>query len=141
MIYDEYFFKVEDQLEVVFKKLVQSVTFQKYLEQKALLKETREVQELQNMFIQAKIEYERIEPYGKYAPDFREKKRAVRQAKRSLDLHPVVSEFRISETGLQAVLDEITIQLARTISSDIKVDTGNPFFETKSSCGGSCHHG
>lgn len=47
----------------------------------------------------------------------------------------------MAETDLQELLDEIGLTIAQTISDEIKVDAGNPFFETggHSGCGGSCH--
>jgi hypothetical protein len=40
------------------------------------------------------------------------------------------------------MLDYITFDIAKSISDDIKIDAGNPFFEfAKRGCGGSCHVG
>ena len=79
--------------------------------------------------------------YGEYAPDYREKKRAVRKAKRQLDMDEHVAAFRYSETQLQSLLDQIVQVLAEEVSNEIKVDAGSPFFETKKhfGCGGNCH--
>ncbi|KAF1302760.1 YlbF family regulator [Enterococcus saccharolyticus] len=141
MIYDDQFFEIEDQIQEVLVCLQQSNTYQNYLENKKKLYADEEVQIVRADFLQKKEAFERIEAYGSYAPDHREKRRALRKAKRVLDVHPLVAEFRFSETELQGILDEMTIKIAHCISDDIKVDTGNPFFETKSSCGGKCHVG
>ncbi len=59
------------------------------------------------------------------------KKRALRKAKRQLDLNEHVAAFRYSETQLQSLLDQIVQALAEEVSNEIKVDAGSPFFETK----------
>ena len=97
------------------------------------------MQAIRQDFLRKKEAFEQIAAYGSYAPDHREKQRALRKAKRVLDVHPAVAEFRFSETELQGILDEMGIKIAHCISDEIKVDTGNPFFETRSSCGGKCH--
>ncbi|MGX7196119.1 YlbF family regulator [Enterococcus olivae] len=139
MIYDDQFFEIEDQVEKLLKTLEDSQTFKSYLLNKKNLSQDKEVQEIRSDFLQKKEAFDRVAAYGGYAPDHREKQRSLRKAKRVLDVHPVVAEFRISETELQGVLDELGIKIARSISEEIKVDTGNPFFESRSSCGGKCH--
>lgn len=67
------------------------------------------------------------------------KKRALRTAKRQLDLNEQVSEYRWSETQLQRLLDELTVAISTCFSPSVKVDAGSPFFQSKSSCGGNCH--
>lgn len=141
MIYNDQFFEIEDQMQIVLTRLLSSETYQNYLMNKKSLYENLAVQEVRKDFLDKKASFERIAEYGKYAPDYREKQRALRKAKRVLDVHPLVSEFRFSETELQGILDEMGIKIAHCISDEIKVDTGNPFFETKSSCGGKCHVG
>jgi cell fate (sporulation/competence/biofilm development) regulator YlbF (YheA/YmcA/DUF963 family) len=101
-----------------------------------------EVAKLKKDFKEVKEAFEKIEPYGKYAPDFKEKRRAVRKVKRELDTNELVSNFKFNETSLQNMLDYITFDIAKSISDDIKIDAGNPFFEfAKRGCGGSCHVG
>ncbi|WP_207940824.1 hypothetical protein DOK78_001635 [Enterococcus sp. DIV2402] len=139
MIYDDQFFEIEDQVQKLLTCLKRSQTFQTYIDNKKILYEDADVQGIRTDFLTKKESFDRVAAYGGYAPDHREKQRALRKSKRALDLHPLVAEFRFSETELQGILDEMGIKIAHCISDDIKVDTGNPFFETKSSCGGKCH--
>ena len=139
MIYNEQFFEIEDQVEKLLKNLKESQAFDSYKENKQRLYQDTEVQDLRKDFLNKKDAFERVAAYGGYAPDHREKQRALRKAKRVLDVHPLVSEFRFSETEFQGILDTISINIAHSISDEIKVDTGNPFFESRSSCGGKCH--
>lgn len=139
MIYNQQFYQIETQMEQLTTTLINSSFFQEYLSSKRKLTQSDEVRQLQASFLESKRSFEEIEQYGNYAPDFKQKRRELRQAKRALDLHDEVSEFRFQETQLQTILDEICVSLAVTISSDIKVDAGSPFFTGHSGCGGSCH--
>lgn len=139
MIYNDQLFAIEDQIYVMIEKILMSDTFLDYCKNKEVLYRDKKVNELIADFNKEKTAFEKIAPYGEYAPAFKEQQRAVRISKRKMDLHPLVAEFRFSETCLQSLLDQICITLAEGISADIKVDTGNPFFERKTGCGGHCH--
>lgn len=141
MIVTENFFELEDQTEELIAAILSSESLKSYKSNRIKMYESNEVREKQKNFFDAKESFEKIEAYGIHAPDFRTKQRAVRKAKRELDFCEEVAEFRFSETSLQTILDSISVEIAQTISSDIKVDAGNPFFEKAkgSGCGGSCH--
>lgn len=137
----EKLFEIEDQTEQLIQAILASESFESYKTNRQLMYTSKEVQEKQKAFLDAKDSFERIEAYGNHAPDFRTKQRAVRQAKRALDVSEEVAEFRFSETEIQTILDLVGMSVAKTISEDIKVDAGNPFFEKgkHSGCGGNCH--
>ena len=143
MIVTEKFFELEDQTEKLIEAVLASDSLKSYKLNRKTMYESTDVRAKQKKFFEAKESFERIEAYGTHAPDFRTKQRAVRQAKRALDLCDEVAEYRFSETTLQTILDSIGIEIAQTISSGIKVEAGNPFFEKRngSSCGGNCHAG
>ncbi|HIY57876.1 MAG TPA: YlbF family regulator [Candidatus Tetragenococcus pullicola] len=141
MIYNDQFFEIEDQVNELIDSLKESTSFYEYCHFRTILEKDDEGQLLKKEFNEKKADFEKIEPYGKYAPDFTEKRRSLRKAKRALDLAPSVANFRLSETQFQSVLDTIVLEVAESITSEIKVETGNPFFETKSGCGGNCHVG
>ena len=137
MIVTEHLFAIEDQTECLISALLESDAVQNYKETKKAMYASAEVAQLQKAFLEAKSAFERVEAYGIHAPDFREKQRALRKAKRALDLNEIVAE-----TNVQTLLDTIGLKIAQLISEDIKVDAGNPFFERgkkHSGCGGSCH--
>ena len=124
----------EDQTECLISALLESDAVQNYKETKKAMYASAEVAQLQKAFLEAKSAFERVEAYGIHAPDFREKQRALRKAKRALDLNEIVANYRFADT--------IGLKIAQLISEDIKVDAGNPFFERgkkHSGCGGSCH--
>ena len=139
MIYDDHFFAIEDQIDKLVDTLIESKTFHEYQQAKRQMHENPVVQECANEFIQAKMSFEQIERFGKFAPDYKEKQRALRKAKRALDIQEEVALFRLSENDVQAILDETCLTIAHQISKEIKVDAGSPFFTTSSGCGGTCH--
>lgn len=142
MIYTEEVLQLEEEISQLAKAIVESSLTQTYTN--ALVKMNRDMAVLakKQAFLAAKNAYEQIADYGTYAPDHLEKKQALYQAKRQFDLDETVAEFRFQETALQTLLDQIGTKIAQTISEDIKVDAGNPFFEmANKGCGGGCHHG
>lgn len=139
MIYDEQLFSVDKQAEDLLEVVKKSATFQNYLQKKREMYQDPQVENLRRDFLNKKESFEFIDRLGDYAPDRRQKQRELRNSKRTLDLHPKVAAFRYAETRLQTLLDEIALAIARTVSDQVKVDTGSPFFETKSTCREDCH--
>lgn len=141
MIVTEHLFAIEDQTECLISALLESDAVQNYKETKSYVCFGGSCS-VTKAFLEAKSAFERVEAYGIHAPDFREKQRALRKAKRALDLNEIVANYRFAETNVQTLLDTIGLKIAQLISEDIKVDAGNPFFERgkkHSGCGGSCH--
>ncbi|OQO71282.1 transcriptional regulator [Enterococcus villorum] len=141
MIINDKLFALEDQCKYLSKCIKESGTMKEYLKAKTQMEQSTEVKALLADFSKKKEQYEKVAPYQDYAPEFRERKLVVRQAKRKLDLNEQVAKFRLAENQLQQILDEIGQQLAETVSLTIKIDAGNPFFENRkhSGCGGNCH--
>ncbi|MFV0561219.1 MAG: YlbF family regulator [Enterococcus sp.] len=140
MIINEELFELEDQCERVITAILSSESFSDYKKAKNTLESSETVKNLKNEFQQQKDRFDRIASYGEYAPSYKEEKRALWRKKRKLDMNDTVAKFRLEETNLQGILDSIGQTIAETISEEIKVDAGNPFFETKhSGCGGHCH--
>ncbi|MFY4773748.1 YlbF family regulator [Metabacillus sp. RGM 3146] len=92
-------------------------------------------------FTKVKEKYEDVQRFGRYHPDYKTISSEMRQVKRNLDMNDSVAAFRRAETNLQTLLDEISVELGRAVSEHIKVPTGNPFFDSGSSCGGGCGSG
>ncbi len=105
------------------------------------LQNDREAQKLINDFQIMKEKYEEVQRFGKYHPDFRTVSKETRELKRNLDLNATIADFKKSEDHLQKVLDEISVLLGGAVSNNIKVPTGNPYFDSMSSCGGGCGSG
>jgi len=139
MIYNNEFFEIVDQIERVTQTIKSSETFKAYATNRQNMYQDETVQALIDSFATEKRAFEHIEAYGEFAPGFKECRRSMRQAKRRLDMNDCVSDYRLAETNLQRLLDEITVSITTSISPSIKVDAGSPFFHSKSSCGGNCH--
>ncbi|WP_230499764.1 YlbF family regulator [Sutcliffiella rhizosphaerae] len=98
-------------------------------------------QELIRSFEKMKEKYEEVQRFGKYHPDYRKVTLETRELKRKLDLHDTIHAFKEAEDTIQKVLDEISVLIGKSVSENVKVPTGNPFFDSLSSCGGGCGTG
>ncbi len=105
------------------------------------LQNDKEAQKLIAEFQILKEKYEEVQRFGKYHPDFRTVSKETRELKRKLDLHETIADFKKAEDNIQKVLDEISVLLGGAVSTHIKVPTGNPYFDSISSCGGGCGSG
>lgn len=106
------------------------------------MKTNKESQRKIRDFINLKEQYEEVQRFGKYHPNFKPVKSKIREVKREMDLDPHVAAFKLAENDLQALLDEISTIIGHSVSKYIKVPTGNPYFDTLSSCGsGGCGTG
>ena len=142
MIYTEEVFELEDEIDKLCDTLIQSELVKGFWEAKYQLKNNNETRIKEKEFVFAKESFEKIEAYGSYAPDYKEKRRALREKKRQLDLDETVASFKVKERELQDVLDTTVFDLAKSISPNIKIEAGNPFFEfAQKGCSGNCHVG
>ena len=140
LIINDAFFQLEDQNQLLIQEILASQSYKNYLLKRTEMNTSPEVAKLKKAFQKEKDKFEQIAIYGEYAPDYRQLQRSVRLSKRALDLNEKVAAFRLAETDLQQLLDEVGQRIAQTISAEIKVDAGNPFFETGNhSCKGNCH--
>lgn len=103
------------------------------------VKTNQETQRKINAFVKLKEQYEEVQRFGKYHPDYKLVMGQIREVKREMDLDENVTAFKRAENDLQALLDEVSVIIGHSVSEHIKVPTGNPFFE--SSCGGGCGTG
>lgn len=135
--------KVEllEYAEGIGKLILQSDVVEQYRICLYKLKNNEAAQRKISRFVSLKEQYEEAQRFGEYYPNYKQVMKQVRQCKREMDLDPFVAEFRVAENDLQSLLDEISVLLGGAVSKQIKVPTGNPFFETGSSCGGGCGSG
>lgn len=94
-----------------------------------------------NRFNKMKEQYEDVQRFGKYHPDYHTIMKEIRQQKRALDLDERIANLKVAENELQDLLDEISLLIGKTISEAVKVPVSNPFFDTSSSCGSGCGTG
>lgn len=105
------------------------------------IKRNKETQRRIKAFANAKELYEEVQRFGRYHPDYQRVMKSIRELKREMDMDEHVAEFKKAENDLQALLDEISVIVGRSVSEKIKVPTGDPFFDSSSSCGGGCGSG
>lgn len=130
-LWSDVLFKANELTEM----LLQSEAFLQYRELQQQLREDKEAQRLIKQFNEWKERYEEVERFGVYHPDYKMVSTEVRQAKRTLDLHEVVANFKKAELELEEWLNEVSRLIASAVSASIKVPTGNPFFD-QSGCSG-----
>ncbi|MCR6615377.1 YlbF family regulator [Bacillus sp. 4A_MP3] len=133
--------KLQSEAEQLAGMILQSETAENYRDCYKRLREDEEAGRIIRSFMSVKEQYEDVQRFGKYHPDYREISRKMREMKRELDLNDKVAEFKKAETELQLLLDEISIELGTAVSEHVKVPTGNPYFDGLSSCGGGCGSG
>ena len=142
MIYTEDTLLVEEKTRALVEAIVASQTLNKVVAQRVVIDSSLSINEKVRQFMEAKTSFEKVEAYGKYAPNYTEKRRIMRKMKRALDTDDAIMSYRLCESDLQETLDLVSYQLAQIVSPDIKIDAGNPFFEfAQRGCGGSCHVG
>ena len=129
-----------DQSDELSACIMESEIYQAYREAKYKLETDLEVKILRKKFDQIKSHYDDCLRFGRYHPDYNRVMKETRQQKREYEMHPVVSNFKTKETELQNLLDEVVSIVSYSISNNVKVDTGKPFF-TSESHGGGCSTG
>lgn len=130
-----------DEADQLARLVLQSKPAEEYRLSYHILKNDPIAQGLISQFTKTKDLYEDVQRFGKYHPDYRRITKDMREIKRELDLNESVYSFKKAENELQALLDEISMQIGQAVSEHVKVPSGNPFFDTGSSCGGGCGSG
>ncbi|WP_070120221.1 YlbF family regulator [Bacillus marinisedimentorum] len=133
--------QIIDQAEELSAMMFDSDMMENYRRSKEKMESDPEALELIAAFSKLKEQYEEVQRFGKYHPDFKKVTTEVMELKRKLDLHDTIAEFKKAEEELQEVLDEISQLLGKAVSDQIKVPSGNPFFDSLSGCGGGCGSG
>ncbi|WP_100404588.1 YlbF family regulator [Bacillus solitudinis] len=129
-----------DEASELGQAILSSDVYLEYKASKRKLQADDEAQRLIRSFNHMKDQYEEVQRFGKYHPDYDKVSKNIRQVKRELDLLPLVSTFKKAERELEMLLNEISETIARSVSETIKVPSGNPFFDSMS-CSGGCGSG
>ncbi|MBM7701746.1 YlbF family regulator [Metabacillus iocasae] len=130
-----------DEAEQLSAFITQSEVAKHYRQSYYRLKQDQKAQALIQEFVKMKEQYEDVQRFGKYHPDYSTITKKIRVLKREVDLHENIAAFKQAEKEVQKLLDEISVILGQAVSEYIKVPTGNPFFDTMSSCSGGCGSG
>lgn len=92
-------------------------------------------------FQRLKDQYEDVQRFGKYHPDYHTIMKDIRTAKRTLDLNEQIAALKLAENDYQDLLDEVSLLIGRSVSEAVKVPVSNPFFAAASACGTGCGTG
>lgn len=92
-------------------------------------------------FARLKEQYEEVQRFGKYHPEYSRVMKQIRVDKRRLDLNEQVAALRLAENEFQDLMDQVSFIIGRSVSEAVKIPSTNPFFSSDSSCGGSCGTG
>lgn len=138
--------EIMEKAETLGKIIIQSEIGENYFNSLYKLKNDKLAQQKVKTFVALKDLYEEVQRFGKYHPEYKRVNLEIREAKRDMDIHSTIADFKKAETDLQMILDEISLKIGRSVSEQIKVPTGNLFFDSgSSSCssggcgtGGSC---
>lgn len=133
--------EILDKIDIINEKIISSEPYQNFIRQSVTLEHDEVAQALIYKFNNLKIEFEEVSRFGKYHPDFSTKRRALNQAKKSLDMQDSVLEYRRAEYKLQEMLDEVLYEAGICISQHVNIVSDNPFFNASSggcAAGGSC---
>ena len=131
-----------DDVEALSDMIVDSVIYHDYIEAKELLYQDDEAHLLYSAFLKSKDKYDDVMRFGRYHPDYKTIMMETRQRKRAYEMLPVVMDYKSKEVELQNLIDEVISKIALAVSDNVKIETGNPFFQTShSGCatGGSCN--
>ncbi|MFP7494202.1 YlbF family regulator [Terribacillus saccharophilus] len=71
-------------------------------------------------FTAIKEQYEEVQRFGRYHPDYSFIMKEIRSKKREMDMDANVAAFKIAERNLQKLLDDISATLAATVSKNVK---------------------
>jgi cell fate (sporulation/competence/biofilm development) regulator YlbF (YheA/YmcA/DUF963 family) len=116
--------------------ILQSEEVKLYHRSRMELEKDSEAQSLIRSFVKKKEEFEEVERFGKYHPDHDRVKKEMRELKRTMDTNDNVVQYKKAERELESILNEVSKIVAFAVSEDIKIPTGNPFWD-QGGCGGS----
>lgn len=133
--------EVLDLADELAEMINQSEAMSEYHSAKKALMTTPATQEKISAFSAMKERFDEVQRFGRYHPEYKEINRETRRLKRTLDMDDVIMDFRQAEMAVQSLLDQVGILIGESVSEQVKVPVGNPFFEGKRRHGGGCSTG
>ncbi|MBD7942824.1 MULTISPECIES: YlbF family regulator [Psychrobacillus] len=142
MIMTDEWVDIMDHSDLLCTMVLSSEQFYHYLDaHRAVYTKPELVREI-NYFTRLKDQYEEVQRFGKYHPDYSRVMKDIRVTKRNLDMVDEVAALRVAENELQDLLDEVSLIVGKSVSEGVKVPVSNPFFaSSSSSCGSGCGSG
>lgn len=134
------YIEVLDKADQVTNMIIQSENMHEYKLAYDILHNDEEAQRLIKAFLNRKEQYEDVQRFGHYHPDYHDIMKNVRSAKRQMDMHQSVAAFKIAERNLQRFLDDISDYIAKSVSNNIMVPKDGLAL-MDSGCSGGCGSG
>lgn len=133
--------EVITETEMLSMMIANSDIAEEFQSSRQAMHKDQEVMRLIKEFNDKKEQYEEVQRFGKYHPDYLRIRREVFSFKRELEQHPVISRYKEAEKALEELLYEISLILAEQISSSIKIPGTNPYFNGNGCGAGGCSSG
>ncbi|MBO8171278.1 MAG: YlbF family regulator [Bacillaceae bacterium] len=123
--------------------ICQSDVMDHYMSCKKALENDKEAQKKISDFQIKKEQYEEVQRFGRWHPDYQRVTRETREFKRELDSMEVIARFKKAEFELEKLLHSISKTIATAVSDQIKVPSDHPLLNMESAgcgcgTGGSC---
>ncbi|EHJ08608.1 YlbF family regulator [Staphylococcus simiae] len=131
-----------DDIDELADMIVQSETYFQFKQAEQQLANDDEAHLLYQAFLKSKEKYDEVQRFGKYHPDYKQVMMETRQRKRAYEMLEVVMNHKSKEVELQQLIDEVVSKIAVAVSENVKIEAGNPFFQTTHhgcATGGSCN--
>ena len=133
--------QITDSAEELSEMILQSEQAELYRKAYDTVYHDKDLAKEIHAFAGLKEQYEEVQRFGKYHPDYSRVMKQIRVDKRRLDLNGQVAALRLAENELQDLIDQVSFIIGRSVSEAVKIPSTNPFFSSDSSCGGSCGTG
>ncbi|MDL4841286.1 YlbF family regulator [Aquibacillus rhizosphaerae] len=110
-----------DKSEQIGQMILESDVMFEYHIAKKTLADDQEAQQLISDFRNIKDQYDEVQRFGRYHPDYNKIMKDIRSTKREMDMNEKVASFKIAERNLQDLLDDVTELFAHSVSHQVKV--------------------
>jgi len=130
-----------DKADELSQMILQSDVVYEYRKATHALENDEEAQSLIKAFTNIKEDYEDVQRFGHYHPDYREIMTNVRSTKRKMDMNRYVASFKLAERNLQRFLDEISECIAHSVSEQVMVPKDDLALTDSGCSSGGCGSG
>lgn len=135
----------KDKLSLQLAKTVQvlqnSEPMQAYMRSRQQMNQSVEANALIQKFQQAKKIFTEVERYGKWAPDYEEKRLSLSNAKKEMNENHQVQNFQAAESRLACLLDDLTERIFSDVVDKIPIEFQSRFRSTHKGHQCACHSG
>lgn len=125
--------EILEKTDELIDTILRSELVREYIEAKERMARSKTAQEKIRTFLQVKEQFEEVERFGKFHPDYKRIRLEALSQQRMLDMDEEISAFKEAERKLEDLFYEISLLLAEKVSNSIMVP-GNSLFAPLSHC-------